>query len=224
MVLVMCSNVSTLEKKAIKLALKENWEDATSINQEILEIDPENLKAKIRLGRAYLQLKDFNKAEKLFKEVLVKDPINLIAKKNFELAKKKKTKNTMNVSGKALVKEPGTTCETVATLTANRIDADDFAYGAEFKLKILKTKISLLNSGKVVGVLVEEPIIKTIQKANKNDSGIQAMFIGGNGKDIKVLVRCKKPVFKGDKQDVKPYLKKGSIEEPEIEIDSFDDE
>ena len=83
----MQQSLSALEKKAIKLALCENWAEAIATNKELLDLDPTNLQAKIRLGRAYLLSKDFRNASKMFKAVLEQDPINQIAKKNYELAK-----------------------------------------------------------------------------------------------------------------------------------------
>ena len=42
---------------------------------------------------------------------------------------------------------------------------------------------------------------------------------------IYILIKCGLPIFKADKIDVRPYLKKGTIEEPEIEMeDSPEDE
>lgn len=81
-------NLPVLEKQAIKAALSENWKLAIELNKKILESTPNNLNSKIRLGRAYLANKDFTKATKMFKEVLKADPINPIALKNIELAKK----------------------------------------------------------------------------------------------------------------------------------------
>ena len=66
----MHANIPLLEKKAIKLALKEEWENVVKINNHILEEDSKNIKAKIRLGRAYLQTRRFKEAQNLFKEVL----------------------------------------------------------------------------------------------------------------------------------------------------------
>lgn len=221
----MQTNASALEKKAIKLALQENWQEAIQTNLELLELDSNNLNAKMRLGKAYLQLKEFGKAEKIFKEVLQKDTINQIARKNYELAKSKKINQHAGVSNnKSMLKEPGITEETTVLLTAPRITANSFSYGTEFKLKILKTKVGVLNGDTVVGNLEDEKVVRKLNLAVRLNARIKAYFIRGQDKVISILIRSSEPVFKGDKQDIKPYLKKGSIEEPEIEVESFDDE
>lgn len=222
----MQTNVNALEKKAIKLALQENWDDAIKTNIELLDISPQDIKAKIRLGRAYLQTKDFTKASKLFKEVLEIDPINKIAKKNYELAKSKKTQTNVKVqNSRSLVKEPGTTTEAKATLEAPRITANTFSYGEKLELKILKSRINLVAEGKTIGHIENEDVTKSLQKVKDlEEVRVSAIFIRGEDKNIEILVKCSKAIFKSDVQDIKPYLKKGSIEEPEIEIDSFDDE
>lgn len=221
----MQTNVAALEKKAIKYALKEDWDSAIQVNSEILEKDPQNLNAKVRLGRAYLQTKDFGKSLKMFDEVLKVDPINQIAKRNYELAKSKKSEATKGaLPGRSLIQEPGTSTEVIALLTANRVTADKFSYGQVFTLKVLKTKANLVHDSAVVGEIVESEVIKSLNKADKANASVEAFFLKGSGKDIKVLLKSSAPVFRGDKQDIKPYLKKGSIDEPELIVESFDDE
>jgi len=42
-------------------------------------------------------------------------------------------------------------------------------------------------------------------------------YIKGKDKTIVVLIKTSVPVFKSDKQDVRPYIKKGSLDEPDID-------
>lgn len=153
------------------------------------------------------------------------DPINQIAKKNYELAKSKKAQNNTKITkGKSLIKEPGTTAETTATIDAKGVTANSLSSGEEMTFKVLKTKVNIIYQGDAIGSLEDDNIIKKVQRANKLNARLSAMFIKGDGKKITVLIKSSEPVFKGQKQDIKPYIKKGSIDEPEIEIDSFDDE
>lgn len=215
-----------LEKQAIRLALSQNWEEAITINKDLLDKVPTDIKAKIRLGTCYLQLKRFSEAEKVFKEVLKQDPINSIAKKNIDLAKAKKVLNIKanGGNGKSLIKEPGTSIETEVTITAKGITSNAFSHGDSFDLKYKRDKTILYSDNIEIATIEDKVISKKLASRNKVEMRCQALFVRGDGKKIKVLIRCSEPIFKGDKQDVKPYLKKGSIETPEMEVESFDDE
>ncbi|GIW69706.1 MAG: hypothetical protein KatS3mg101_0453 [Patescibacteria group bacterium] len=68
-------SLAILSKKAIEAALAHDWQKAIELNTQILEKYPNNLETKIRLGRALIQVKQFEKAKKIFKEVLAVDPI-----------------------------------------------------------------------------------------------------------------------------------------------------
>lgn len=218
-------NITQEEKTAVKLALNQQWEEAITVNSKILDEYPENVKARTRLGLAYLQTKEFAKAEEAFREVLKKDPINKVAIKNLDLAKSKKSKkNSESSVNIGQIKEPGTTIEAKVLLTAKNVTANSFTYGDKFKLSILKTKVNLTQENKIVGELLDTNIVSRLNICENQNGTAEATFIKGDKKDIVVLVKSSIPVFKGQKQDVKPYMKKGSIEEPEIEIDDFGDE
>lgn len=108
----MQNNHVALPKQAVDAALKSDWKRAIELNLLILEKFPNDLDTKARLGKAYLQTKGFNKAKKLFKDILDKDPINPIAKKNYELAKEKTTGTAkVEANSRALIKEPGISTE-----------------------------------------------------------------------------------------------------------------
>lgn len=87
---------STLTKKAIQAALDKDWSKAVNLNEKVLEGNPSDLKALLRLGKALIHEKEYEKAAKTFEKVLKADPINKIAQKN--LAKiGRKAKSIVNV-------------------------------------------------------------------------------------------------------------------------------
>ncbi len=214
-------NLSVVEKQAIKAALNENWKLSIELNKKILENTPNDLNAKIRLGRAYLSNKDFTKALKIFKEVLKADPINSIALKNIELAKKKKTKHTSN--NQLIIKEPGTSKEVDLEIDLKGITASSFDFGDKLELKALKTKVNIIHKDKVIGAIKDEKLVSRLNLAQDRGISFHASFLKGMNKNIKILICTSEPMFRGEKQDIKPYMKKGSLEEPELEIENFDD-
>ena len=219
-------NIALLAKKAIDSALKGEWQAAIEFNKEILEKDPKNIDAKLRLGRAYIQKKDFKDAEKLFEDVLKLDPINQIALKNLKIAKSRKSdfSNSPNVDAKTLIKEPGTTVEANLLVSTKNMDCEDFLTGEILKLKVRKHAADVIKTrarGEVlVGEITDKDLVTRLNVAQNKKAHITVSYIKGSGKKIFVLIKSDVSVFKAERQDVKPYLKKGSIEEPELEIES----
>lgn len=224
----MQTSLASLTKRAIDLALKSQWKEAILLNQEILDKDPNNIDAKIRLGRAYLQTKDFYRAKKIFKEVLELDPINQIALKNYKMAFEKKIEKTHTeaTNPKSLIIEPGTTTEAELIITAKRIMASDFAHGEELNVKVDKKVVNIFKNNKneetLIGI-IENDYVSKLNSAKAQGANIKANFVNGNEKKIKIIIKSSVPVFRSEKQEVKPYIKKGSIEEPELEIPELED-
>lgn len=218
-------SLSLVSKRAVDAALKCNWKEAIQLNNQILESYPKNLDAKIRLGRAYIQTKDFNKAKKIFKEVLSADPINPIALKNLEFAKNKKVEKNGNgyLKTKSLLKEPGTTQEAKVVLKSNKSITGMFSAGEELFIKIKKKSVDVYkeNKGKksLVGSIDADDIIRRLNCAINKKSIITSTYTRAKDKDIFILIKSSVPVFKADKVDIRPYLKKGAIEEPELEME-----
>lgn len=214
------TNIQALEQKAIKAALNEDWKVAIEANTELLEKDPVNLKAKMRLGRALLQSKEFKQAESIFKEILKKDPINKIAKKNYELAKSKKLEKIKATSTKKFLNEPGTYEEAMLEVEG-KLTADSFEKGDEFELRVNKKSVTLTMNGKKVGQVVTD-IVQRLNAAKKKKADISCEFKKGNDKVITVIFRSDIPVLKASKQEVKPYIKNNNLVEDDSEIETED--
>ena len=212
-------NLLNLEKKAVKAALNQNWKGAISTNLEILGLKPKDRGAKMRLGAAYLQTGDFKKAESMFKEVLKEDPINSVAKKNLELAKlKKPLKSSNGVNTKHFIKEPGTAEVTMMELLSKKLSADDFELREELGMKINRASILIQKNGRAIGKLKNPDLVKRLNKGKRQRAQLLAAFFGGHDKYIKILFKSDVPIFKAERQEFKPYVKKGAIDEPEMEM------
>jgi len=215
-------SAKNLDQKAIKAALNENWGVAIQTNLELLEIEPTNRKAKMRLGRAYLQTKNFKEAEKLFKEVLKEDPINAVAQKNLDLAKSKKSeKGNGPLNFKKLIKTPGT-AEEITFALAGKNPANSLAKGEELTYKVTRNSVVILRGSKVVGK-VDGSLAQRLKNAKKKKVEVTVEVLKVRDGNATVIFRADQPVLKSERQDVKPYMKKGSIEEPELELPEEDD-
>ncbi|MCH7951446.1 hypothetical protein IH980_01735 [Patescibacteria group bacterium] len=78
--------------KAIRAALEGNWEETVELNLTILKEEPDDITALNRLGKAYTELGDTNKARETYKRVLDLDKYNPIATKNIRRLKAKHKK------------------------------------------------------------------------------------------------------------------------------------
>lgn len=78
---------NSLSKQAIDLAKQANWQSARDINQQILDLRPDDIAALNRLAFCYLQLDDPTKAKKLYSKVLEIEKLNPIARKYLDLIK-----------------------------------------------------------------------------------------------------------------------------------------
>lgn len=227
----MSLSLAVLTKKAIEASLKQKWQEATELNSTILKVYPNNLDAKIRLGRCYIQMKEFSKAKKIFKEVLAKDPINTLALKNLELANNQKSDcngNAGKLSTKSLLKEPGTTCEASFEVTTKNVKKEDFISGEILTFKTNKKGVevqTIKNDKKIsLGSIEDKYITQRIICALDKEAKIKITFTKWKDKRMSVLIKASVPVFKPDKVEIRPYLRKGTVEEPEMDIGVDDSE
>jgi tetratricopeptide (TPR) repeat protein len=221
----MSLSLAVLTKKAIDASLKQKWQEAIDLNSTILKVYPDNIDTKIRLGRCYIQTKDYSKAKKIFKEVLEKDPINTLALKNLELANKQKSDcngNGGTLSTRSLLKEPGTTCETSFLVESKIIKQEDFTSGEmlPFKAKKKEIEIKKVRKGKniTIGSIEDNYIVQRVLCAIDKGAKVKITYTKWKDKNMCVLVKTSIPVFKPDKVDIRPYLRKGAIEEPEMDM------
>jgi tetratricopeptide (TPR) repeat protein len=225
MLVPMHLSLAILSKKAIDAALKAEWAEAIDLNSQILDKNPGNLDAKIRLGRALIQTRRFDKAKKIFREVLKVDPINSVALKNFDLAKRGRaeTKGQVQIDTKSLLKEPGTTSEASFEITAKGITAKDFVSGENIFLKIKKKSIEVQktkdNRKVTVGFINNPDIVIKMNISFDRGGRICAGFLKGVEKHVTILIKSSIPVFRAEKQDIRPYFKKGTLDEPEVEVE-----
>ena len=69
-------------REAIEMAMQANWQEAVEINREIIENLPENVEAYNRLGRAYMELGQYQLSREAYQRSAELDPYNAIASRN----------------------------------------------------------------------------------------------------------------------------------------------
>lgn len=73
-----------LGEEARKAAFEGSWENAVSLNQQIIEQFEKDADAYNRLGRAYISLGNLDEAKDAYSKALRADPANLIARRNLQ--------------------------------------------------------------------------------------------------------------------------------------------
>ena len=68
--------------QAVELALLGRWDEAVQMNARVLELFPEDIGARNRLGKAYTELGQLEEAVAAYEESLQRQPSNPIARKN----------------------------------------------------------------------------------------------------------------------------------------------
>lgn len=63
---------------------QERWDRVLFYAKKANELDPKNTKTKFRMGQAYLQLEDIEKAKTLLEEVLKSNPDDALVKKELQ--------------------------------------------------------------------------------------------------------------------------------------------
>jgi tetratricopeptide (TPR) repeat protein len=71
-------------EEARQAALEGNWDGAIEINKELIARDPKDSAAYNRLGRAYLERRDYAAAYEAYSDALKSDPANLISRRNLQ--------------------------------------------------------------------------------------------------------------------------------------------
>jgi tetratricopeptide (TPR) repeat protein len=73
-----------LVEDARQAALNGDWEQAVTLNQQIIDRFQKDAEAFNRLGRAYIALDQVNEAKDAYSQALRADPANLIARRNLQ--------------------------------------------------------------------------------------------------------------------------------------------
>ena len=168
-------------QQAVDLALDGLWDEARSLNEDILQYFPDDIEAMNRLAKANLELGNLSTAKKNFEKVLYLSPYNSIAKKNLDrlyLLPKRKTisRNTKKVAPKLLLEKNGRTGITVLRTCASQDILAHVASGDLVTLEVSNESLRVLNSDGITLGYVETKLasrlVKLIGKGNCYDAAV----------------------------------------------------
>lgn len=164
------NSIQTLEQKAIAAAKKENWQEAVSFNQEILEKDSNNIGALNRTAMAYLRLDKSKEAKKKYEEVLALEPSNAIAIKQLSNIKNNVT-YFPQFTAQNFIEEPGIAKIIQLHRLAGKNVLEKLVVGQNLVFKPKNRYVSIETTNKIyVGSLPEDisaRLTKLIQNGNE---------------------------------------------------------
>lgn len=168
-------------QQAVDLALDGLWDEARSVNEDILQYFPDDVETMNRLGKANLELGNLPAAKTNFEKVLYLSPYNSIAKKNLErlllLPKRRATsQNAKKVAPKLLLEKNGRTGITVLRTCARQDILAHVASGDLVTLEVSNESLRALNSDGITLGYVETKLasrlVKLIGKGNCYDAAV----------------------------------------------------
>lgn len=192
-----------LAQKAIDEALKGNWEEALSLNKEVLKQNPEDSEALNRLARANFEIGNLKQAVSCYKKALKLDPYNTIAKKallrfgkmkeTHVKSKKKKTPAGNNAPALSLadifIEEPGKTKAVPLIHLGDESVISVLTMGEEVRLIPHSHRVSAqTQDGNYIGRLpddVSRRIIKLTRAGNQYRSLVKSVF----PQAVKIFIR-----------------------------------
>jgi tetratricopeptide (TPR) repeat protein len=178
----------TLRRQAIHAAKTGNWAEAATLNKQILEQHPEDTSAFNRLGIAYVQLGEINKAKKAFKEALKLDQTNIIAKKHLDKLENNQELAAPSFAPLHFIEEPGKTKTVDLHRLANKQTLEKLAVGKSCELKQKNRYISVEVDGMYIGALPED-ISFRLGKLIANGNRYSCTVRSANGKSCSVYIK-----------------------------------
>lgn len=173
------TSTALLHQQAIQAALSAKWEEALTLNQQLILTDPENVDILNRTARAYFELGNLSEAKKFYQKSLDKDPYNAIAAKFLKrIAAFKNGKYVPNgngnhnlISADMFIKEPGKSKLVNLLKVAEPQKLSALSSGTEVNLVVKNHTISVTDhTHEYLGVLpddISHKLIRLIKGGNK---------------------------------------------------------
>lgn len=208
---------------AISLAMQSRWEDAVTVNRNIIEMFPNDVDAFNRLGRAYTELGKYKEAKESYQRAVEIDPNNAIAQKNLArlgnvAVEEIKVRTTEKVDPHLFIAEMGKTGIASLVRTAPKDKLATIAPGDQVYLRPEGRALMVQNSrGEYLGQVeprVSQRLIDLMKGGNRYAAALVS-FEDGNARliiretfqDPSQLGKVSFPTRIAEAPGVRPYIK-----------------
>jgi tetratricopeptide (TPR) repeat protein len=195
------TEIDNLENQAVDAAVAQRWEEAVALNQKILEMDPDNMDANLRMGFANLQLEQIKDSKKYYQKALKIQPKNPVALENLERisileesagdkAPSIKIKATLDPS--LFLEIPGKTRSVILVNLGQKNHLAELDIGEKVDLKLRKRKIEVRTlTGEFIGYLPDD-VSKRLIFFIEADSEYSAHVKEANSTKVVIFVKEEK--------------------------------
>lgn len=184
-----------LSEQAIQMARESRWEEAVTVNRDLLVLVPRDPSTLNRLGKALSELGQYSEAKRVYTEALEQDPANNIARKNLERISSLSDEDSdgrhavERIDPRLFIEETGKTGFTVLVDLASReviarLSAGDQVYFAPEGQVLYVTNAADERIGRVEPRLANR-LIKFMQGGNKYAAGIADL----SETEVRLLIR-----------------------------------
>ena len=183
-----------LTERAIALAMASRWEEAANANRELLELFPDDVDARNRLGKALTELGRFGEARNAYSRAAAIDPTNVIAAKNLQRLSKLAAEQAVPVSAARVdpslfIEESGKTVITTLLHVAGPDVLVNMAAGDLLELRQADHTIQVATpAGRVVGQ-IEPKLAKRLIDLLEGGNRYQTAVTSADDQLVKVIIR-----------------------------------
>ncbi len=181
-------------KGAIQFALAGRWHEAISLNEDILYYFPQEIEALNRLGKAYLEVGEYDQARESFKKVLDIAPHNTIAKKNLKRLSHLSSSNAAapkpkKVAPRLFLEESGKSGITTLRTIASEEALAKVAGGDAVTLKVHNNTLVVESLDADVLGYVEPKLGSRLVRLTKQGNRYEAAVLSASQDGITVIIR-----------------------------------
>jgi tetratricopeptide (TPR) repeat protein len=210
-------------QKAIDLALKGHWKEAIRVNESILSLFPTDVEARNRIGKAYLELGQYEEALAAYRAVLEVIPHNAIARKNIRRLESliagpvpPVKRASERIAPHLFLEEIGKTAITTLHRPASAQVLAGFAAGDPVMLREEKGVVHVVSETGLALGIIEPGLSRRLVKLQKAGNRYAAALISVSDGEVKVIVRetyhhpsmAGRPSFHTEEEKVpQPYAK-----------------
>ncbi|MFO8101142.1 MAG: hypothetical protein R6U37_03095 [Dehalococcoidia bacterium] len=229
--------------EAVTLAVQGRWEEAVLVNQEILEISPNDVDALNRMGKALSEVGRISQSRQAYEQVLKIDSRNSIARKNLARLSHLKdeeplSKETHGIDSRFYIEEASKARRVNMYKLASPEVLGKMAPGNLVHLRVNDKKLEVVNDpGEYLGEIAPK-IGARIARLIEGGNEYKSVIVNLEYEEVKVIIRetfqhpsqSGYPSFPPPKvvEEIRPYLKdsmvKRELEEPPLETAEKDEE
>jgi hypothetical protein len=181
-------------KEAIDMAMQARWQEAVDINSEILAVFPDDVDTNNRLGRAYMELGQYELSREAYQRAAELDPYNAIASRNLRRLVDLKDSGKIDIETDKVepdhfIEEIGRAGVVALEELALKEKRASTVAGDRAVLKIQGTRLVVENTrGEYLGI-AEPKIAQRLIRLMAGGNKYSAVVVKSTAEDVSVMIR-----------------------------------